>query len=338
MIVSLISSRSTRGGRLGASIAAAVWLALAPAAPAGAQTLTRGTLKMVVPFAPGGPSDVAGRIVAAGLSEVLGRSVIVENPAGAGGTIGSLRVSRSTPDGSEFVLANSGTHVWSQALYKTPPYNTLTDFTPLGLVVEAPRVIITPKNFPADTLQELIAYLKAKKGTAKYGHAGAGSASHVSCILFNAAIGVDIVAVPYRGLGPAMQDLTAGRIDYLCDSPSTSKPQINGGFVKAIATTGEQRWYTLAQVPTVREQGVDFVITTWQGLFLAQNTPEPIVRELNAALSKALDLPLVRERFTQLGEQITPPEHRSPEYFRKFVTDEIVRWSGPIKASGVTVE
>ena len=294
---------------------------------------------MVVPFAPGGPSDVAGRIVAAGLSEVLGRSVIVENPAGAGGTIGSLRVSRSTPDGSEFVLANSGTHVWSQALYKPPPYNTLTDFTPLGLVVDgAPRVIITPKNFPADTLQGFIAYLKDKKGMAKFGHAGAGSASHVSCILFNAAIGVDVVAVPYRGLGPAMQDLTAGRIDYLCDSPSTSKPQIDGGFVKAIATTGEQRWYTLAQVPTVREQGVDFVITTWQGLFLAQNTPEPIVRELNAALNKTLDLPLVRERFTQLGEQITAPEHRSPEYFRKFVADEIARWSGPIMASGVAVE
>src|SRR5262249_40265707 len=116
-----------------------------------------------------------------------------------------------------------------------------------------------------------------------------------------------------RGLGPAMQDLTAGRIDYLCDAPSTSKPQIDGGFVKAVATTGEQRWFPLPEVPTVREQGVDFVITAWQGLFLAQNTPEPIVRELNAALSKALDLPLVRERFTQLGEQITPPEHRSPE-------------------------
>src|SRR5215472_1201220 len=127
MIVSLISSCSTPGSRLGVSMAAAVWFALAPAAPASAQTLTRGTLKMVVPFAPGGPSDVAGRIVAAGLSEVLGRSVIVENPAGAGGTTGSLHVSRSPPDGSEFVLGNSGTHVWSQALYKTPPYNTLTD-------------------------------------------------------------------------------------------------------------------------------------------------------------------------------------------------------------------
>src|ERR1700676_2958121 len=275
MIVSL-------NGRLGASIAVAVLLALA--APAGAQTLPRGTLKMVVPFAPGGPSDVAGRIVAAGLSDVLGRNVIVENPAGAGGTIGSLHVSRSTPDGSEFVLGNSGTHVWSQALYKTPPYNTLTDFTPLGLVVEAPRVIITPKNFPAETLQEFIAYLKAKKGTAKFGHAGAGSASHVSCILFNAAIGVDVVAVPYRGLALGMQALTAGCIDYLCDSPSTSKPQIDGGFVKAIATTGERRWYTLAEVPTVREQGVDFVITTWQGLFLAANTAESLVREIYAAL------------------------------------------------------
>jgi tripartite-type tricarboxylate transporter receptor subunit TctC len=338
MIVSLISYCSTPGRRLGASIAAAVWFALASAAPAGTQMLTRGTLKMVVPFAAGGPSDVAGRLVAAGLSEVLGRSVIVENPAGAGGTIGSLRVSRSTPNGSEFVIGNSGTHVWSQALYKTPPYNTLTDFTPLGLVVEAPRVIITPKNFPADTLQDFIAYLKAKKGTAKYGHAGVGSSSHVSCMLFNGRIGVDVVAVPYRGLGPAMQDLTAGRIDYLCDAPPTSRPQIEGGFVKAIATTGERRWYTLAQVPTVREQGVDFVITTWQGLFLAKNTAEPIVRELNAALSKALDLPLVRQRFTELGEQIAPPEHRSPEYFHKFVSDEIERWSGPIKASGVTVE
>ena len=338
MIVSLISSCSTPGSRLGVSMAAAVWFALAPAAPASAQTLTRGTLKMVVPFAAGGPSDVAGRIVAAGLSEVLGRSVIVENPAGAGGTIGSLHVSRSTPDGSEFVIGNSGTHVWSQALYKTPPYTTLTDFTPLGLVVEAPRVIITPKNFPAETLPDFIAYLKAQKGTAKYGHAGVGSASHVSCMLFNAAIGVDVVAVPYRGLGPAMQDLTAGRIDYLCDSPSTSRPQIDGGFVKAIATTGERRWYTLAQVPTVREQGVDFVVNTWQGLFLAKNTAQPIVHELNAALSKALDLPLVRERFMGLGEQIAPPEHRSPEYFHKFVADEIMRWSGPIKASGVRVE
>jgi tripartite-type tricarboxylate transporter receptor subunit TctC len=310
------------------------WLAV----PTGAQTLKTGTLTMVVPFAAGGPSDVAGRLIAQGLSETLGQNVVVENPVGAGGTVGSLRVSKSTPDGSQFVIGNSGTHAWSQSLYKNPPYNTLTDFTLLGLVVEAPRVIIVPKNFPANTLPEFITYLKANQASAKYGHAGAGSASHVSSILFNAAMGINIVAVPYRGLGPAMQDLIAGRIDYMSDDPSTSKPQIEGNFVKAITVTGKNRAPTLPQVPTAHEQGLAFDVTAWQGLFLAKDTPESIVRQLNAALSKALDLPLVRQRFESLGVEIATPERRSPEYFRKFVADEITRWSGPIKASGVTVE
>jgi len=320
------------------TLAALLILAACAGSSAFAQALRSGTLTLVVPFAAGGPSDVAGRIVAAGLSEVLGQNVVVENPAGAGGTVGSLRVSKSTPDGSQFVIGNSGTHAWSQSLYKNPPYNTLTDFTALGLVVEAPRVIIVPKDFPANSLQQFIAYLKANQTSAKYGHAGAGSASHVSCILFDAAMGVDIVAVPYRGLAPAMQDLIAGRIDYLCDDPSTSRPQLDGGFVKAITTTGKQRSPILAQIPTAHEQGLNFDITAWQGLFLARNTPEPIVRQLNAALTKTLDLPKVQERFASLGAEIPPPEHRSTEYFRKFVADEIARWSGPIKASGVTVE
>ena len=193
----------------GLPAATALCATLVVAGSAAAQNLPR-QLTMVVPFAAGGPSDVAGRVVAQGMSEVLGQQVIVENPVGAGGTVGSLRVSKSPPDGSQFVIGNSGTHAWSQALYKKPPYDTLTDFTMLGLVVEAPRAIIAPKNLPANTMQEFIAYVKANQGTVKYGHAGAGSASHVSCILLNAALGVDIVAVPYRGLGPAMQDLIAG--------------------------------------------------------------------------------------------------------------------------------
>ncbi len=225
-------------------------------------------LTLVVPFAAGGPSDVAGRIVAQSLSEKLGQQVVVENPAGAGGTLGSLRVAKAPPDGYQFVIGNSGTHAWSQALYKKPPYNTVTDFAALGLVVEAPRVIITPKNFPANTLPEFIAYVKANQSTVKYGSAGAGSASHVSCILLNAALGVDIVHIPYRGLGPAMQDLIAGRIDYMCDSPSTSRPQIETNNVKAIATTGAKRTSILPVVPTAREQGLDFEVMTWQGLFL----------------------------------------------------------------------
>src|SRR6516225_10642177 len=209
---------------------------LASTGTAPAQNFPSRPLTLVVPFAAGGPSDVAGRILAQGLSDVLGQQVVVENPSGAGGTVGSLRVAKAAPDGTQFVLGNSGTHAWSQALYKKPPYNTLADFTPLGLVVEAPRVLITPRNFPASSLPEFIAYAKANQATMRWGSAGSGSASHVSCILFNAVLGVDVTMVPYRGLGPAMQDLIAGRIDYLCDSVSTSMPQIEGKSVKAIAT------------------------------------------------------------------------------------------------------
>jgi len=313
-------------------------IAAALAGPAAGQSLKSGTLTMVVPFAAGGPSDVAGRLIATGLAEVLGQNVVVENPIGAGGTVGSLRVSRSTPDGSQFLIGNSGTHAWSQSLYKTPPYNTLTNFTLLGMVVESPRTLIVPKNYPANSLQEFIAHVKKNQASVKYGHAGPGSASHVSCILLNAALGVDVVAVPYRGLAIAIQDLIAGRIDYMCDSPSTSKPQMDGNYVKVLATTGKERFFTLPNIPTAIEQGLNFDVNTWQGLFLAKDTPQPIVRQLSTALNKTLDLPTVRDRFQSLGEGVPTAERRGPEYFRKFVADEIQRWSGPIKASGVTVE
>jgi tripartite-type tricarboxylate transporter receptor subunit TctC len=305
---------------------------------AAAQRFPVRPLTLVVPFAAGGPSDVAGRIVAQGLSEKLGQQVIVENPVGAGGTLGSLRVAKAPPDGYQFVIGNSGTHAWSQALYKKPPYNTVTDFTPLGLVVESPRAIIVPKNFPANTLPELISYVKANQNTVKYGSAGAGSASHVSCILLNTALGIDVVHIPYRGLGPAMQDLIAGRIDYMCDSPSTSHPQIATNNVKAIATTGAKRSTVLPDVPTARGQGIDFEVTAWQGLFLPKDTPDPIVQHLNQALSAALDLPFVRERLKASGEDVAPAERRSPDYFGKFVAAEIDKWYGPIKASGVSVD
>ena len=324
--------------RIFVNVAITACTALSLAASAHAQTLKSGTLFLVVPFAPGGPSDVAGRILAAGMADTLGQSVVVENPVGGGGTVGSLRVSKSTPDGSQSVLGNNGTHSWTQSLYKNPPYDAVKDFTPLGLAVESPRVIIVPKDFPANTLPEFIAYVKANQTKIQFASAGAGSASHVSCILLNAMLGVNVTHVPYRGLGPAMQDLIAGRVQYICDSVSTSKPQIESGNVKAIATTGLKRAAALAQVPTAKEQGLDFDVLTWQGLFLAKDTPAPIVRQLSEAMSKALDLPSTRQRFETLGEEVPAPDRRGPEYFTKFVAGEIARWSGPIKASGVTVE
>ena len=214
----------------------------------------------------------------------------------------------------------------------------MTDFTPLGLAVESPRVLIVPKDFPPNTLPEFIAYVKANQDKMQFASAGAGSASHVSCILLNAMLGVNVTHVPYRGLGPAMQDLIAGRVHYICDSVSTSLPQIEGGQVKAIATTGLKRAPALSKVPTAKEQGLDFDVLTWQGLFLAKDTPEPVVRRLSEALSKALDLPSLRQRLAVLGEEVPAPDRRSPDYFKRFVTGEIERWSGPIKASGATVE
>jgi tripartite-type tricarboxylate transporter receptor subunit TctC len=295
-------------------------------------------LTLVVPFAAGGPSDVAGRIIAQRLGELLGQQVVVENPSGAGGTLGSGRVAKAAPDGYQFVIGNIGTHAWSQALFRKPPYNTLTDFVALSLLVESPRALITPKSFPAGSLPEFIAHIKANQATVKFASAGAGSASHVSCILLNAALGISVTHVPYRGLGPAMQDLIAGRVDYMCDSPSTSLPQIETDMVKAIATTGQRRATSLPKVPTAKEQGLDFDVTTWQGLFLPKGTPEPIVRRLNQAVGETLDSPSVRERFEAIGEGVIAPERRGPEYFAKFVANEIERWSPPIKASGASVD
>jgi tripartite-type tricarboxylate transporter receptor subunit TctC len=305
---------------------------------AGAQTYPARALTLVVPFAAGGPSDVAGRILAQRMSEILGQQVVVENISGAGGTVGSARVAKGTPDGYQFVLGNSGTHVWSQSLYKKLPYKAVTDFTPVSLVVEAPRTLITPKTLPANSLQEFIAYVRANQSTVRYGSAGAGSASHISCVLLNAAMGVDVTHVPYRGLGPAMQDLIAGRIDYLCDSPSTSRPQIEGNFVKVLATTGSTRAAILPDVPTAREQGLPFDVTAWQAVFLPRDTPEAIAQRLSQAISDTLDTPSVRNRFTSIGEEVTLPGRRGPEYLAKFVVEEIKRWSEPIRSSGATMD
>jgi tripartite-type tricarboxylate transporter receptor subunit TctC len=291
-------------------------------------------LTLIVPFAPGGSSDVVARVIAQRMSEVFGKPVVVENLSGAGGTIGSARAAKALPDGYQFVLGNSGTHAWSQSLYKQPPYNTITEFTPVSLVTESPSTLITPKTLPANSLPEFIAYAKANQTTIKYGSAGVGSASHVTCVLFNAALGINVTHVPYRGLELAMQDLIAGRIDYLCAYPSTTLPQIN--FVKVLATTGLRRAATLPQVPTAREQGLPFDVTTWQAIFLPKDTPEAIVQRLNQAIGETLDT--VRDRLTSIGEEVTAPERRGPEYLAKFVASEIERWSGPIRACGATMD
>ncbi len=294
---------------------------------------------MVVPYAAGGPADVIGRVLAPGMSQILGQQVIVENVGGAGGITGAEHVVHAEPDGYQFLLGPSGVLAFNQTLYKHPPYNSVTDFAPIGLIAVAPPFLVTRKDFPAVNLKEFIAYAKQHPGALKFGSGGFGSGPHITCVLLNTATGISAVHVPYRGSGPAYQDLLPGRIDYMCDYISTALPQIKSKAVNAIATLTRERALLLPNLPTADEQGLSgFDAPGWYALVLPRGTPGAIVRRLNKAMSKALDSPAVKDRLTQLGNTVVPPEQRTPEYLTSFIQSEIKKWAGPIKASGVSMD
>jgi tripartite-type tricarboxylate transporter receptor subunit TctC len=297
------------------------------------------SVTMVVPFAAGGPVDTGGRILAQRLTELLGRPMVVENVGGAGGITGATRVAKAPPDGTQVLLGNIATQAFSQSLHRKPPYDAVADFAPVGLTVEQPRLLVVRKDFPAHTLSEFIAFAKANAATLKFGSAGAGSAAHVACMLMNAMIGVDATHVPYRATSLAMQDIAAGRVDYICDVISGALPLIQSGSVRPIAYLSRKRSPVLPEVATAHEQGFpDFDTSSWHALFFPAGTPPPIVHRLNAALGEALDSPGVRERIESLGATIVAAERRSPEYLAHFLAAEIERWAAPIKASGVVVD
>jgi tripartite-type tricarboxylate transporter receptor subunit TctC len=313
-------------------------LALTGAAGAQQDWPTR-PVTMVIPFAAGGPTDVLGRVMAERLSQILGKQVVVENVGGAGGMSGSQRVARAEPDGYQFVLGTVGTHAQNQTLYKKPAYQADTDFAPVALIAEVPLVLITRNDLPANSLQEFIAYAKAHQADMTFGSAGAGAATHLGCVLLNSAIGVDVRHVPYRGTGPAMQDLTAGRIDYLCEIVTTAKPQIDGNAVKALATLTKTRSAVLPNLPTADEQGLkNFEAYTWNAFFLPKGTPEAIVRRLHDATVQAMETPEVKQRLEGLGASLVTADRRTPDYLAGFVKSEIEKWAAPIKASGVSME
>jgi tripartite-type tricarboxylate transporter receptor subunit TctC len=273
------------------------------------------------------------------MGEILGQQVVVENVGGAGGMTGSKRVADAAPDGYTFVLGTVGTHAQSQTMYKKPLYNAATDFTPVALIAEVPIVLITRKDPPVNNLKEFIAYAKANQSHMQYGSAGAGSATHLGCVLLNYLIGVDITHVPYRGTGPAMQDLQGGRIDYLCEIVSTAKPQIDGGTVKAIAIMTKERSPALPNVPTGLEQGTpNLEAYTWNAIFLPKGATADVVKKLDDAAVEAMKTPTVKERLEGLGAVIVSDDRATPEYLGQFLKSEIEKWAGPIKASGVTVD
>jgi tripartite-type tricarboxylate transporter receptor subunit TctC len=294
---------------------------------------------MIVPLAPGSGIDVLGRILATRLSELLGQQVIVENVSGAGGMTGASRVARAPPDGYQFLLGGTGTHAQIQTLYKHPLYNAVTDFAPVALVAEQPIVLIARKETPADDLQQFIAYAKASQARMQYGSAGAGSAAHLACVLFNAAIGVNVTHVPYRGGGPAMQDLIAGRIDYQCPLIAIAIQQIESRNVKAIAILSRNRSPSLPNLASAHEQGLtDFDASNWSGFFLPRNTPTAIIQKLRDATIATINTQAVQARLKEIGVDLVAPERTSPAYLEKFVEREIEKWAAPIRASGVTGE
>jgi tripartite-type tricarboxylate transporter receptor subunit TctC len=308
---------------------------LALAAPARAQDWPTRPLTMIVPFAAGGPVDVLGRIVAQHLSEVAGRQVVVENVTGAGGMTGALRVAQGEADGHLLVLGSIGTHALNQTLYKKPLYNAATDFAPVALIADVPLVLIARKDFPADDLAAFVSYAKANHAKMQYGSGGTGTSAHIGCVLLNQAMGVDVTHIPYRGGGPAMADMMAGRIDYLCNIASTAVPAIENKSVKAIATMSRERAAVLPDLATAHEQGLrDFDAYTWNAIFLPKATPPAIVNKLNAALVQVMNRPAFQERLQKLGLVVAAPERRSPDYLRQFVEAEIEKWAAPITASG----
>jgi tripartite-type tricarboxylate transporter receptor subunit TctC len=321
------------------SIMLAAALVASVGGSAAAQDWPTRPITLVVPFSAGGGIDVSARIQALQMGELLGQSIVVENVGAAAGTTGSARVAKAAPDGYTMLIGNSGTHAYSQSLYKRRPYDAVADFAPVGLVSESPRILLARKDLPVGNLQEFIAYVKANQARMQFGSAGVGSGTHLPCVLLNLTLGVEVTHVPYRGAGPAMQDLIGGRIDYFCDTIQTGAHQAKQGTVKAIAVMAARRVPIIADLATTGEQGLAGVeATVWNAFFMPRGTPDAIVRRMNKAMNDMLDNTAVRSKLEELGLEIIPPERRTPEHLAAFVPEEVERWAKVIKAAGINVE
>ena len=318
---------------------AAVALFASLCVPAHAQDWPTRPVTMVVPFAPGGVYDTMGRVYAAALSDILGQQVVVENVPGAGSLTGAARVSRADPDGYQMLLGGESPNAQVQLMHQAPPYDAATDFAPVALVAQQPLILTTRPSIPAGSLSDFVAYAKANQVKMQYGSPGTGTGSHLACALFNIRIGVDVTHVSYRGLAPAMQDLLAGRIDYMCPTITTAMGQLQSHAVQAPAVIGSERSPVFPDIATADEQGLKgFAANSWNGLFLPKAVPSTIVDKANAAVLKAMATPAVQQRVRELGATLPPPEHRTPQYLQSFVVSEIKTWAAAIKAAGITPE
>jgi len=318
--------------------AAALLAALTASAHAQANYPDRPVM-LVVPYAAGGPVDTIARIIAVRMSELLGQQVVIENVGGAGGLTGTARVAKAAPDGYTVLLSGSAVLAQIPNFYKRPTYNPMTDFEHVTLFSDSARVLVARKDFPPNDFKEFIAYAKANQEKMQYGSAGAGSGSHTCAILLDGAMGTKITHVPYRGAGPAMQDLMGGRIDYITEQISTATPQIKGGTLKAYVTLGLDRGPGLENIPTADQLGMKGLdCGAWGTFSVPKGTPKAIIDRLAKATSDAIDTPAVVERYKSIGVVVAAKDRRSPAYATQFVKSELERWAVPIRASGIALD
>jgi tripartite-type tricarboxylate transporter receptor subunit TctC len=322
------------------SVVAGLMLAAstATAGSASAQAYPSKQVTIVVPFSAGGPTDTLARILAERMGRALGQTVIVENTTGAAGTIGVTRVVRATPDGYTIVIGHWSTHVVNPAIYPLP-YDILNDLEPLAAIATNPQLVVSRKDFPAKDLNEMIAYAKANPDKVTAGTAGVGSASHISGLYFEQKTGAKVRFIPYRGAGPALQDLVAGQIDIMFDQAANSIPQVQPGKIKAFAVTARQRMKTMPDIPTVDEAGLPgLYIAVWHGLWAPKGTPKDVTAKLTAAILESLADQQVREKFIGLGQEIPEPAQQTPQALRAYHEAEIKLWWPLIKAAGIKIE
>ena len=304
-----------------------------------AQTYPARTVTIIVPFAAGGPTDLAGRIVADHMSRTLGQQFIVENVVGAGGTTGSIRAMRAAPDGYTIELGQLGTHAAAVAVYPNLAYRPDVDFAPIGIVVDQAVVIVARKDFPARDLAEFAAFLKANSEKLNMAHAGVGSITHFTGLLLNSIVGANPTLVPFTGSAPAINALVAGQVDYICDPITDIAPQVAAGTLKAYAIGTPTRNAALPDVPTSREAGMpEFAVSAWYGLFAPKETPKPILDVLTRALDRLLDDEVVRKRLIDVGCDIPEKARRGQQPLAALVKSEIARWTPIIKAVSVKSE
>jgi len=292
-------------------------------------------IALVVPFAAGGPTDAVARMIAIPMGKALGQTVLVENAAGAGGTIGAAKVARAAPNGYTILLHHLGMST-APALYKKLAFDPLKDFEYIGQVVDVPMTLLARKDFPAANFAELQAYIKANGNKVSLANAGLGAVSHLCGLLFMSQVGVELNTIPYSGTGPAMNALLGGQVDLLCDQTTQTVPLIKDGRVKVYGVTSLNRLSALPNVPTLNEQGFKgFEVKVWHGIYAPKGTPAPVLEKLNAALRVTMQDPMVAQRLADLSSDIAPMDKISPAGLKTHLEAEINKWAPVIKKAGI---